>query len=123
MSDYETALQRWLPQPAAPNAGGDDDVFGSARADAELAGALERVREWTRTRFALPPEAAISVSEVACRLPGCPPLETVVVFWDKEQRHHFKLFKRAAQVAADDLPFTWLKDTLVVPEGFECECC
>jgi hypothetical protein len=27
------------------------------------------------------------------------------------------------EVIYDDLPFTWLKDTLIVPEGFECECC
>jgi len=35
------------------------------------------------------PEAAtVSVSEIACPLPGCPPLETVCV-WIAEQRYQF----------------------------------
>src|SRR5262245_26972074 len=55
--------------------------------------ALDRVREWTRARFSLAVDAAILVSEVACALPGCPPLETVIAFWDGGQRYHFKIFK------------------------------
>ena len=43
--------------------------------------ALDRVKEWTRVRFKLPQDAAILVTEIACALPGCPPLETVVAFW------------------------------------------
>ena len=39
------------------------------------------MREWTRERFRLAADAIILVSEIACGLPGCPPLETVVVFW------------------------------------------
>jgi nitrate reductase delta subunit len=86
--------------------------------------ALARVREWTRVRFDLPEEAAILVSEVACGLPGCPPLETVVAFWSADAtRHQFKMFKPVQGVVADDLPYAWLKDALVVPEGFEYDCC
>ena len=58
-----------------------------------------------------------------CRLPGCPPLETVIAFWENDKRHHFKLFKPVAQVALDDLPFTWMKSELIVPDDFSCECC
>jgi hypothetical protein len=85
--------------------------------------ALDRVREWTRTRFSLPEDATIVVSEVACPLPGCPPLETVIVFWEDDMRHHFKIFKPVAEVVHDDLPFAWLKDALAVPEDFVCDCC
>ncbi len=90
--------------------------------------ALARVREWVRRRFKLSEDAAILVSEVECKLPGCPPLETVVAFWTKDpvegdKRYHFKLFKKVSEVVYDDLPFAWLLDTLVVPEGFACECC
>ena len=42
--------------------------------------ALGRVKEWTRGRFTLPTTATILVSEMACSLPGCPPLETHVLF-------------------------------------------
>ena len=72
--------------------------------------ALDRVKEWTRSRFKLPEDAAILVTEVVCALPGCPPLETVVAFWtDADTRHHFKVFKPVAEVAPDDLPPAWLK--------------
>ena len=86
--------------------------------------ALDRVREWTRERFRLPDDAAIMVTEVTCALPGCPPLETVVAFWTgNDTRHHFKLLKPATEGVADDLPPTWMKNALIVVEGFGCECC
>jgi hypothetical protein len=86
--------------------------------------ALDRVREWTRARFKLPEDAAILVTEVSCALPGCPPLETVVAFWtENDTRHHFKLFKPADQVVADDLPPWWLKSALIAIEGSDLECC
>ena len=118
-NDYDRALTGWLspPQPADD----DDDPFTrKGRGDPE---ALERVRTWTRERFKLAPETAILVSELECRLPGCPPLETVIAFWDEDKRHHFKLFKPVKQVVLDDLPFTWMKSELVVPDDFSCECC
>jgi nitrate reductase delta subunit len=85
--------------------------------------ALDRVKDWTRERFKLPPDAAILVAEVSCALPGCPPLETVVAFWTgNDQRHQFKLFKPVADVVPDDLPPPWMKNALIVDEesGFEC---
>jgi nitrate reductase delta subunit len=86
--------------------------------------AAQRVREWTRARFALAAEAPILVAEVACALPGCPPVETAVSFWVADgTRHHFKVFKPTADVAEDDLPFSWMKEAIAVPEGFECDCC
>jgi nitrate reductase delta subunit len=84
--------------------------------------ALDRVREWVRTRFSLG-EAAILVAEVACAVPGCPPIETVIAFWSEERRHHFKVFKPVAEVAEDDLPPYWMKRALAVPDDFQCECC
>jgi nitrate reductase delta subunit len=120
-SDYEAALSAWFekPKPAAD----DDGLLGPAKKGPGHEEAVNRVREWVRERFKLAPETAIMVSEVTCNLPGCPPLETVVAFWENEQRHHFKLFKPVAEVAFDNLPFAWMKDELIVPEGFGCECC
>ena len=90
----------------------------------EHAAVLDRVRAWTRERFALTEDAAILVSEVSCALPGCPPRETVVAFWtENERRHQFKLFKPVAEVVMDDLPPRWLKDALAAIEGLGCECC
>jgi hypothetical protein len=90
----------------------------------ERAAAVDRLTAWTRERFKLPEDAAILVSEVACELPGCPPLETVIAFWtENETRHQFKLFKRMVEVVPDDLPPTWMKPALVAAEGIGFECC
>jgi len=95
--------------------------FGRKRAPE---GAAERVRDWTRSRFSLAADAAVMVAQVDCAVPGCPPLETVVAFWSADAtRHQFKMFKPVQGVVADDLPYAWLKDALVVPEGFEYDCC
>ena len=96
-------------------------AFGLKKA-AGHAAALDRVREWTRARFRLDAEATILVSQVSCRLPGCPPLETVVAFWTDGQRYRFKLFKPVADVIADDLPPAWFKDALLDAD-FGCDCC
>ncbi len=86
--------------------------------------ALRRVKAWTRARFRLPEEAAILVTEIACAVPGCPPLETVVAFWTEgEERRHFKVFKPVAEVVEGDLPPSWMKDRLVDSEVFGCPCC
>jgi nitrate reductase delta subunit len=98
-------------------------MLGFIKKGPEHRAALDRARAWTRARFALPDEATIVVSEVACALPGCPPLETVIVFWEGGTRHHFKIFKPVVEVVHDDLPFAWLKDALAVPEDFVCDCC
>jgi nitrate reductase delta subunit len=98
--------------------------FASTQKGPEHAVAAERIREWTRARFALPEDAAVMVAEVTCAVPGCPPLETVVAFWTgNEQRHYFKVFTPLTEVAEEDLPPAWLKNALADVEGFGCECC
>jgi hypothetical protein len=86
--------------------------------------ALRRVKDWTRARFRLPEDATIMVTEIACAVPGCPPVDTVVAFCTEgDRRHHFKVFKPAAEVTEDDLPPSWMKDRLVEDEVLGCPCC
>ena len=86
--------------------------------------ALETIKAWTRERFGLTPAFTIFTAELKCSLPGCPPLETVISFWDERgKRYHFKIFKRAEEIVPEDLPYAWLLDALAVPEDFECQCC
>jgi hypothetical protein len=90
----------------------------------QRAAAAERLKEWTRRRFGLAPDDVISVAQIECAVPGCPPLETVVSFWaGGETRYHFKVFKPLEQLAEDDLPPAWFMPALAVPEGAECGCC
>jgi nitrate reductase delta subunit len=98
-------------------------MLAFSRKSPEHLAALDRVREGARARFRLSEETAILVAEVACTVPGCPPIETVIAFWADEKRHHFKVFKPVAAVTDDDLPPWWLKPALAVPDDFECTCC
>src|SRR5438874_12785486 len=86
--------------------------------------ALDRVREWTRARFKLAQDAPILVSEVACGLPGCPPLVTVAVFWlDGDTRNLLKVFTRVEEVVPNDLPPIWLQHPTIPVDVEALECC
>ncbi len=99
-------------------------MLGSFSKRTAPAPGLERVRGWTRGRFQLQADETILVTELACAVPGCPPLETVVAFWTRDgQRHQFKVFKPVDQVQLEDLPYAWMKRALAVQEGFTCDCC
>ena len=63
----------------------------------------ERVRTWAREHFNLGDEETIMVSELPCSDPGCPPVETHLVFWTQAGRQQFKVFKPLAEVVADDM--------------------
>jgi hypothetical protein len=98
-------------------------MLRSARNRPDRQRGLDLVREWTRVRFGLSDDAPILVAEVACAVPGCPPLETAIAFWHGERRHHFKVFKPVGEVVEGDLPPRWFMSALAVPDDLECGCC
>jgi nitrate reductase delta subunit len=99
-------------------------MLGFVNKSPEHLAALARVKAWTRERFRLSEDETILVAEIACRLPGCPPLETVVVFWtEPNARHQFKVFKPVAQVDVGDLPPAWMKPAIVVDADAGFYCC
>ena len=98
-------------------------MLGFTTKSPDRTAAVARVRGWTKARFALTDDETVMVSELACSAPGCPPIETHVVFWTAAGRHHFKIFKPLAQVSEDDLPPAFMKNALVALDGFECDCC
>ena len=98
--------------------------LGAFKKTPEHLQAIERVQAWTRERFNLPEDAPVLASELTCVVPGCPPLETVVAFWTENgERRHFKVFKPVEKVVEDDLPPSWLKDSLCSIEGEGFSCC
>ena len=98
-------------------------MLGFDRKRSGDSGVVDRVRDWTRARFALGDDETVMAAEVACGVPGCPPIETHIVFWTAAGRHHFKVFKPLGDVVEDDLPPTFMKNALVWAEGIECSCC
>jgi nitrate reductase delta subunit len=98
-------------------------MLGFIKKDQQNSVLTERVRGWTRQRFELSDDETVMVSEIACQVPGCPPIETHVVFWTAAGRHHFKIFRPLAAVNEDDLPPAFMKNALLALEGFDCDCC
>jgi hypothetical protein len=99
-------------------------ALGFLRQGADHSQAFDRIAAQTRIRFKLGDEAVVLVAELACTLPGCPPIDTVVVFWTAQGvRHRFKIFKPAPQVTEEDLPYGWLMRALAAPEGIDEDCC
>src|SRR4029077_11070412 len=100
-----------------------DAMLGPARKTPGRIEAIERIEAWTRERFGLPRGAAVHVWEIACAVPGCPPVETGVLFGTGEQRYQLKVFKPMEEVMGDDLPPAWFRNALAVAEGADCDCC
>jgi hypothetical protein len=98
--------------------------FGAFRQDAQQVSAFERVKAWTRESLALGADDTILVAEMVCGRPNCPPLETVITFWMAgTERHVFKVFKPVGEVAFDDLPPAWLRESLYASDPVDGECC
>jgi len=86
--------------------------------------AVERVKDWTRSRFELGEAEIVIVTESVPKLPGYPPLQTAVSFWTGDKtRHHFSVFKPVAEVAEEDIPPAWMKESLALSDGIPCSCC
>ena len=100
-------------------------TLGPARRNRANREPIRRIRDFARAHFRLAGDETLTVAEVECALPGCPPIETVIVFWTQNgaRRHHYKIFKPVAQVSEADLPPWWMKDALAVSDQFACSCC
>lgn len=116
-------LQRVLKDEANSNAGPSRYRLGFNRSQAQSV-AITQIKDWTRTRFEVPDEAPILVTEVSCAQEGCPPLQTMVAFWtDAGDRHHFKLRMSAEQVRQEDIAQLSFVDGVFSIEGSGSECC
>ncbi|MFT5009240.1 MAG: hypothetical protein ACI868_001947 [Granulosicoccus sp.] len=99
-------------------------MLGQPRKSHEHVAALEIIKDWTRERFSLAADGVILVAELNCQVPGCPPVETVVAFWDDDStRYRYKVFKPVTAVTAEDVPIYWLKSALIDYGENGCDCC
>jgi len=63
-----------------------------------------RLKEWARELWGLPDDAALVVLELACREPGCPPVETVVATLEAAgERRSVKLHGAAGGITREEL--------------------
>jgi hypothetical protein len=98
--------------------------FRASNRDRPLGEAINRVRQLVRAHFRLGADDAVFVTQTECKRPGCPPLQTVIMFWSPDQtRRHFKVLKPILEVENEDLPPTWLVEALGSFEQDESACC
>jgi len=63
---------------------------------------LDQIRYWVQTILTFPPDAPIVVKEVPCVKAGCPPVETaILVFLKNEPPRTFKILARINEVTFD----------------------
>jgi nitrate reductase delta subunit len=98
--------------------------LGVARTDDAQRRALRRIKQWTRERFSLGDNELAMVTQEDTRIPGAPPVHTLIVFQCADGlKRHYRVFKPAVEVVEDDLPPAWMKNALVTPDGYQCSCC
>ncbi|MBM4128337.1 MAG: hypothetical protein FJ247_13585 [Nitrospira sp.] len=78
------------------------NLFGGKRTIS--ADQADRIKAWARTVFHLSDETTVMVTELECREPGCPPIETVIALLkgpgDTQQ---YKIHKTADEVGLSDI--------------------
>lgn len=68
---------------------------------------IAAVREWVERAFALPSETYVTITELQCTEPGCPPLETAIIIIDAPGKNRlYKVHSSIADIQFDDI--AWL---------------
>lgn len=82
-----------------------------------------RIAAMVRAHFGLDGTWVVTVAELQCQVPGCPPVETVALMWDAgDAAYRLRVFRPLEGVCADDLPPTWYLPALLA-EDDDCGCC
>ncbi len=67
-------------------------------------GRAGQIKAWVSQHLELTEADLVSVAELACHEPGCPPIETVVTVYGADGRHRtWRLHKPLAEIAAADV--------------------
>ncbi|RXT29780.1 hypothetical protein B5P46_01500 [Rhizobium leguminosarum] len=61
------------------------------------------IKFWARKLLLLPDDAVVSVSELACHVPGCPPKETVILVMQGTETVQASVHKPMTDVTEDDV--------------------
>lgn len=64
---------------------------------------VARVKAWVAQSMAIPPSSTVMVTELACKEPGCPPLETIIALLDGTTQRKHTLHKAVSDVTLDDV--------------------
>ena len=77
------------------------NLFSQSRPKSNLA-ALQQIKTWVYDLLKLDPDIAISVSQLQCKEPGCPPIETVINILSQPAQQ-YKIHKALDDIEQVDL--------------------
>ena len=63
---------------------------------------LKQIKAWVYQKLDLDTEITISINQLQCSEPGCPPLETVILVMTTPPQQ-YKIHKPASQIAEQDI--------------------
>jgi len=76
-------------------------MFGRPKRDIAL---IRKIKDWAYECLPISAEATVSVMELECREPGCPPLETVIAVMEQgKETRQWKFHKSIPEVTREDL--------------------
>jgi len=77
------------------------DLFKSSipKADSKQ---IKRLKAWVYEAFAIPADIPVSISQLACHEPCCPPIETVIAIMTHPPQQH-KLHQAVHEIAKQDI--------------------
>jgi hypothetical protein len=71
----------------------------------------DRIKAWARDVFHLNDETTVMVTELECREPGCPPIETVIaILKGPGDTQQYKIHKTATEVGLSDIEEVAVKE-------------
>lgn len=74
-----------------------------ARTSPRLVAKARAIKDWTRVALNLAEDAVVSVNELTCHVPGCPPKETVVLVMQQGRSIQISIHKAVFDLVEDDL--------------------
>jgi G3E family GTPase len=101
--DKKRITQGFMSCITIDNGGGSaDDVDPFGRKQDVSKFTLDQIRYWVQTILTFPPDAPVVIKEVPCVKAGCPPVETaILVFLKNEPPRTFKILARINEVTFD----------------------
>ncbi|WP_173514624.1 hypothetical protein [Sinorhizobium psoraleae] len=74
-----------------------------ARGAPAVVSGARAIKQWTREALTLSEDAVVSVNELACHLPGCPPKETVVLVMQGARTLQVSIHKAMQDLTENDV--------------------
>lgn len=77
------------------------DLFKTSTPKADLE-QIEQLKAWVYEAFTIPADVPVSISQLACHEPDCPPIETVIAIMTHPPQQ-YKLHQAAHEIAKQDI--------------------